>query len=294
MLTAGDVEFEPAQSKIWQLSSSAFVMLSGDSAIQTELMMRVDSEIKNRILAAPDAWVPVKEMATLYCRCYRGLLRERAEADILHPLGLDLSSFFTKQSQMQSDLVSNLAERLIDYSFDSPIETLFLGKDNDGPLNALTGEKLIYTHIYATDKDKLTNLTVVGFGAIGIGKFHAESQFMFSGHWPSKPFHETLLLAYAAKKRAESAPGVGKDTDLIIVGPPLGSNLKASDQHIAALEKIYQKNLRSTQKAVSIAQNETRALVDEVRTEQEEETKKAMAIAEAAKETKDAGETLTS
>jgi hypothetical protein len=42
---------------------------------------------------------------------------------------------------------------------------------------------------------------------------------MFSGHWPSKPFDGTLLLTYAAKKRAEVAPGVGDQQMLWCVSP---------------------------------------------------------------------------
>jgi hypothetical protein len=75
-------------------------------------------------------------------------------------------------------------------------------------------------------------LTTVGFAAIGIGKAHAESQFTFSGYWPIKPFHETLLLTHASKKRAEAAPGAGKATDVLVIGPGLGKLLKVEDRHV--------------------------------------------------------------
>jgi hypothetical protein len=129
----------------------------------------------------------------------------------------------------------------------------------------LTSERLIYTHLYATEKDTLTNFTSVGFAAIGIGKSHAESQFMFSGHWPLKPFDETVLLSYAAKKRAEVAPGVGKATDMVVIGPMLGFSIKVEDEHIVELDRIYQKSRRSDDRAVKIAQSETKEFIARVR-----------------------------
>jgi hypothetical protein len=265
MLTAGDVEFEPEQAKIWQFSPAIFALVSGDSAIQTEILKRVDTEVKNKIASDPKTWVNVKDVVDLYCRRYRDVRRESAEAEILAPLGLDFPSFFEKQSQMHSDFVTNIANRLSEYEFDSTMETLVIGKDFDGPVNMQTGEKLVYSHLYSTDKDKSACFTNVGFAAIGIGKFHAESQFMFSGHWSARSFDDTLLLSYAAKKRAEAAPGVGKATDIVLIGPLLGNSVKVKDEHIAELDKIYQKSRRANERAIKAAQNETKAFVARVR-----------------------------
>ena len=51
---------------------------------------------------------------------------------------------------------------------------------------------------------------MIGFAAIGIGGWHAQSRFMFAKHTRRSPQPETLLLTYSAKKQAEVAPGVGK------------------------------------------------------------------------------------
>jgi hypothetical protein len=42
---------------------------------------------------------------------------------------------------------------------------------------------------------------------------------MLAGHSPFSSSPETLLLTYLAKKRSEIAPGVGKGTDMFIIGP---------------------------------------------------------------------------
>jgi hypothetical protein len=266
MLTGGDIEFEPEQAKIWQLSQSIFGLVSGDLSIQAEIMKRVHQETQRRIVAAPDVWLSVKEVGTLYCHEYRHLLKEMAEAEILSPIGLDLTSFLTKQRTMQRELVSNIADRLASYAFPSELAMIFFGVDVDGQVG-LHGEALIYPQIYVAEEDKLSCFTTVGFAAIGIGKSHGESQFMFSGHWPNKPFAESLLLAYAAKKRAEVAPGVGKQTDMVIVGPGLGIHEVVSREHLGELHKIYEKSRRASDAIIKKARTEANQFVNKVRRE---------------------------
>jgi hypothetical protein len=169
---------------------------------------------------------------------------------------------------MQVDIVLELKNKLIEYELPS-IETIFMGIDNDGPRGP-KDEGLFYPQLYSTWYDKSSCLTTIGFAAIGIGKSHAESQFMFSGHWPNKPLHETVSLAYAAKKRAEAAPGVGKETDIIIVAmtPSMGVQ-QAQEKYIKELERIYQKSRRATLRGIQRAQDETKQLIEQIKKEQE-------------------------
>jgi hypothetical protein len=54
MLTAGDVQFEPQQSKLWAITSSIVAMVAGDSAFQTEILQDVEAIARKRIEAYPD------------------------------------------------------------------------------------------------------------------------------------------------------------------------------------------------------------------------------------------------
>lgn len=174
---------------------------------------------------------------------------------------------------MRPEIVADLVEKLTTYQFGSFLETIFIGMDNDGPLGT-KGEKLTYAQIYATERDKVLCLNTVGFAAIGSGKSHAESQLMFYGHSPRKPFNETVLLTYAAKKRAEVAPGVGKITDMVVVGPGLGPIVKVEEPHLEKLERIYQKSLAGSSRAIERAKLETSKFIAEVRKEYEERAEK--------------------
>jgi hypothetical protein len=264
MLSTPDVEFEPEQAKVWQFSSSIFALVAGDTSIQAEVLKRTHIEVQDWITKDPKTWVKVRDVASLYCKRYRELLRERAEAKLLNPIGLTIPSFLASQTKQSPDVVANIVSQLTDFDFNSIQETIFIGKDQDGPTDD-KGGKLIYPQLYATYGDKLSYLSSVGFAAIGVGKSHAESQLMFSGHSPWKSFEETLLVTYLAKKRAEVAPGVGKKTDVVIIGPNLGENENVSAELIESLDRIYQTFQQASDSALAVAKRQSAKLVHQVR-----------------------------
>ncbi len=163
---------------------------------------------------------------------------------------------------------TRLANELTEYQFaeekNGLLEIIFLGVDNDGPL-LVGGKKGTYVKIYVAEGDKLSTRTNVGFAAIGVGKSHAESQFMVAGYWPGKLLNEAILIAYSAKKRAESAPGVGKATDFISIGPKLGNFYKVEDGDLNRLDAIYAKSQKPAAQAFKRAISETQELIQVIR-----------------------------
>jgi len=257
MITANDVEFEPEQPKIWPLTSSIVALYSGDSALQTEILERVESDVASQIAKDPATWLTVRHVADLYSRYYQATLRKRAETDYLSPFGLDGDSFIRRQREMDPQLVGRLASRLIEYKF-QPQAAILTGVDLDGPQTTGT-QPDTYAHIYVARDADITCHDRVGFAAIGIGQSHAESQFMFAGHTRAKPFPETVLLTYSAKKRAEVAPGVGSDTDMFAIGAALGSYFTFGDHVIAGLKDIDKKTNEEMKLAAGNAQERMKA-----------------------------------
>jgi hypothetical protein len=100
MLTAGEIEFEPEQSKIWFFSSAIIALFSGDAAIQGQLLKQTYDEVKVKIDADPTNWMSVKDIATLYCQEYRELRKSHAETEILSPLVLTIQSYLEKQATL--------------------------------------------------------------------------------------------------------------------------------------------------------------------------------------------------
>jgi 20S proteasome alpha/beta subunit len=251
MLTAGDVQFEPQQSKIVTLSSSIAALTAGDAGMQAEIFHQVRRDVTARIEADPEHWLMVREVADLYSQYCAQVRLRRAESAILAPLGLTAETYLSRQQQLAAALVQQIATELINFSAPS-VAAIITGIDPSG------------AHIYVADNATITCHDTVGFAAVGAGYWHADSQFMFAGHTRARPMPETLLLTYSAKKRAEVAPGVGSGTDMFMVGPSLGSYFPVGEHVLDELEAIYQATQQTIRSAEQDAELMVNAYVEEL------------------------------
>jgi len=112
MLTAGDIQFQPEQSKIYPITTSIVAMISGDVSLHAEIYLDVVATVKSRLAVDSSTWVPVKNVVREYEKSYAEIKRVRAERDLLAPLGLTSESFLSKQSEMQGDIVSKLVSEI--------------------------------------------------------------------------------------------------------------------------------------------------------------------------------------
>jgi len=250
MLTAGDVQFEPQQSKIRQMTTSIAVMIAGDSAMQEDIVQRVYADVRERIRTDPTNWWLVRDVADLYRKyCIEARLK-RAETAILSPLGLTHETYLARQGELSDTFVRQLATELINY--EAPrVAAIIAGIDPTG------------VHLYVAQNSEITCHDGVGFAAIGAGYWHADSQMMFAGHTRQRAFPETLLLAYSAKKRAEVAPCVGVGTDMFFVGE-LGAYVSVGEHVLEKLEEIYQTTLLEQQDIEARARVSVTQYVEEI------------------------------
>jgi len=212
MLTAGNIEFEPDTPKIIRLTNSIFALLSGDSSLQHQIIEEVGAVVQARIKADPKNWLNVRDVAEMYANRYNELRLREAKNLFLAPLGLTLETFIAKNKTLSPELVDKISNGLLNYELSDSVATIICGLDNTG------------LHLFVVRGNNIECLNNAGFASVGMGDWHSNSQFMFAKHRWLKPFSETLLLTYAAKKRAEVAPGVGQATDMFIIGPGLGQN----------------------------------------------------------------------
>jgi hypothetical protein len=262
MITAGDIQFEPQQTKVYPLTNSIIAQVAGDASIQAQIMRKVSTDVNKRIEAKPTEWWDVRDVAELYRHYYEELRSVLVEHDILVPLLLDRNTWLIKQREMNSELVIKIATELMNYEWEKTA-VIFSGIDPSG------------AHIYVVRDGTISCHDSVGFAAIGAGEWHADSQMMFARHSRFKPIPETLLLVYSAKRRAEVAPGVGKGTDMFAIGPSLGSFAPITEE-IEGLEKIYLKEQERHEKAAINARGEVAKYVEEIArrtTEKTQETK---------------------
>ncbi|MEE8372210.1 MAG: hypothetical protein V3R87_00545 [Dehalococcoidia bacterium] len=258
MLTAGDIQFEPEQPKIYPVSNSIAVQVAGDASIQEQIMQAVFRDVGKRIQEAPDEWRNVRDVAELYRRHYQELRLAHAEHDILAPLGLDRNTWLTKQKEMDSGLVIKIATELMNYEW-------------QGTAAIVSGVDTTGAHIYTARDGAISCEDSVGFAAIGAGEGHADSQLMFDRHDRHKSIPETLLLVYSAKKRAEVAPGVGEDTDMFSVGPGLGTFAAIPPDILDGLGDIYQAEQERHREAAETAKGEVTKYVEKLTKEAAEQ-----------------------
>lgn len=241
MLSTAEIAYEPDSRKIWTFTSAISALWSGDASIQAEVLGLVQRDI-NGVLAQdePADWFNVKEVVDLYIAHRNAVKRQRAVAEFLSPLGLDLPAFLAAQATMAPGVVDRLTNALVNHEL--PFTSCIVaGQDHAG------------SHLWVVEDGVARCENASGFAVIGAGARHANSQMMIGGHSAQKTPSETLVLVHLAKKRAEVSPSVGAATDILLVGPNLGQHGFLPDEHLAQLDLDYAKLQRSENRALAKA-----------------------------------------
>ncbi|RYG86139.1 MAG: hypothetical protein EON58_22070 [Alphaproteobacteria bacterium] len=233
MRTSGDIQYEPEVPKIVELTTSIVMMTAGDSLLNREIIAHVKQTVDEAVDANPETWLDVRQVVDWYVWYRQEIKRKAAEAAILVPLGMNSQTFLAQQDSLNSDLVQEIARNLLHHPMPT-VHVIIAGIDNNGP------------QIYSVRDGAVSYHNAVGFAAIGNGYWHVESEFTSSGHHPGRSVPETAALIYRAKRRAETAPGVGRATDFAMilakgeyqpVGDHIHSKLAELYDAMAAAEK---------------------------------------------------------
>jgi hypothetical protein len=199
MITAGDIEYEPQQLKFAFMTPHVLILIAGNYSIHSEALFETRKQI------GTDMNIHPKNVALIYGGQIQAVNRRRAEDIFLAPLGLNTDSFIAQQRDLSDALVDRLTSQLQSYNSDE-VESLVVGLDGRD------------AHIYLVDRrGTIHSLDDVGFGAIGMGAWHAKSQLMQAGYVNTVNFAPALAATYVAKHRAQIAPGVGMATDMRLI-----------------------------------------------------------------------------
>lgn len=226
MITAADVQYEPQQQKV-AFFGRTLILVAGDIGIHSQAIADTEREIRGRTLNPHD-------IAQIYGRSIQAINRRHAENEILAPLGLNSDTFHAQQKDFSEGFVNTILSQLQNRR-PMDAEALVVGSDGEN------------AHIYSVDAyGNDINLDGVGFGAIGIGAWHAKSRLMQVGHTHMRIFAPTMASVFAAKKNAEIAPGVGASTDINVVLKDQISPIW--DAVNPELERLYEKYRLETNK----------------------------------------------
>jgi hypothetical protein len=224
-----NIEFEQAMKKMYHFDNgtNTTALLAGDTSTQIMLCDRT------RVTLAPES--PVADVAASYALEYARLRQERNERKHLTPLGLTTDTFAGATGAMSPVLAMQLANDL--RWAELGCEALICGTDRFG------------AHIFVVKDPGLVDCAdSVGFASIGIGSPHAETILMDAGYTRNALLSNALLLLYTAKRRAEVAPGVGRETDIAVVSSDRPAPVFVGSAIQNQLEAIYARQKRAEAK----------------------------------------------
>ena len=234
MVTAWNIESEPEQSKINKVAPFVLALTAGDDSVQTEVSGRTQSHFRSE-LGKESRLFPVSEVADVYSSNLVAYIRQTIERTVLEPMGINWDTYINGHPEKHAIWFEEGRRRVFGNQGVPETQTIIAGIDETG------------AHIFVVDADgQILNQDSPGFATIGLGSWHAESQFLLERHSPSKPFSDTLLLSYVGKRRAEVAPGVGKDTDLVVISRD-GGFVELLEE-LEDLGKIYEKIVKNTER----------------------------------------------
>jgi hypothetical protein len=219
MVTLGGfIEFEHAIAKMSHPTPFAVAMIAGDALVGTRLAMDVATGLNGTSPKTP-------QIASALATKYEDVRRDAIEHQILSPRGLDLATFYGNHNSLNSNIVGMVDQAMSQYQLG--VELLLAGVDSDG------------AHIFTISNPGGQELLhdVIGYASTGSGAIHALQALIGFQHHAGEPLKETVFRAYAAKKRAEVAPGVGHDTDMRII--TIAGITPLSSDTLAELETLY-------------------------------------------------------
>jgi len=232
MVTGGDVQFEQTGSKITRLTNRCVALTAGPALTHTDVFSRAAVAIGG--LAEPSIRQIVEEVKTAYSE----IRNERAEEKFLRPLGLNFQMYLQAQSALAGDLAFQLGQQITGFTLG--LHVIIAGVDGTGG------------HIYmVADPGTAECFDALGFIAIGSGSRHAEAVFISHSYGRALSVVEAAFVAFEARRRAESAPGVGNRlTDLIYIGSEI---LPFDEDSLDVFQKQYEglrKNEDDARKAI--------------------------------------------
>jgi len=239
MITAGDIQYEPYQSKLAAINQKTVVMIAGDYAIHSQAVKKT--------MQMADAAAPPERVAHIYGQQIQILKRQEAEAIYLAPLGLNIDTFMAQQKELSEYFVTTITEQLQRHRAPD-VEALVIG-------SSVGFAGIPYVQLYHVDTNGIVSCCDdVGFAAIGSGAWHAKSNLMQNGYTNGANYATALTAIYAAKKAADIAPGVGTDTDLYLVFKD--GFVPVPQETAAEMAEIYENDVRQKRvlRSTAIAQ----------------------------------------
>ena len=225
MVTMGGItEFEHEVPKVTQIGDRIVALAAGDALRGAQLINELRRDVHHGAQQ-------LQNVAATAAALYAALRRQQIESEILSPRGITMQQFYQGlQQAMLPQLVINI-DNLIG-TFNYNLEVLIAGADDSG------------AHLYAITNPggSYDDFQPIGYAAIGSGALHAVQSLIGMRQAPLRSLHETVFNVYASKRRAEAAPGVGRETDVVIIQD--NAVMRVEQSVLQRLDTLYQEYQR--------------------------------------------------
>lgn len=193
MVTMGSLgQFEHTISKYKELNNNLIAMLSGIPLFFDDLIQMPEKNLN---------YLEIKEQIK---KNFKEKRKELFQDHVLDLYGLHWDDF-TKAAKenFANTLIEEIMQRNMKYKLRSSV---LLAGFNDGKANISEISEMTYA-----------NYRDMNFHAIGSGQIQAVNTLMFQKHDKNDSLQTTIYDVYKAKRNAEVAQGVGKETELVIL-----------------------------------------------------------------------------
>jgi hypothetical protein len=229
-MSAMNLEFEHTEKKIAPLGLCR-VMTIGDRRLGAELIERAV------MLLGADAHT-TKEVAGSLTRVLMEDHVGRAERLVLYPYGVSFEEFKTRGAAIfQPAVYKEIADRLWGFGV-NPVEFLVCGVDEAAHIY-----RVHYHGVNGGDWLELCDGN--GFQAGGAGAVQATTVLAMAGQSRDDSVSQTIYNVYVAKRSAESAPGVGMATDMVVMTSSGARELTTDG--LVRLSALYEKKRAAVQ-----------------------------------------------
>jgi 20S proteasome alpha/beta subunit len=224
MVTLGSlVEFEHEIPKIDFVQERIAVLMAGEALKGS----RLARDLRKSLGTDPK---PIDHAANILGQLYSALRDQQIETDIFRPRGLQRFAFYAGQYTgigQNAQMFFTIDTQV--HSFNLGVDLLIAGVDESGG------------HIYSVGNPggAFTDFHQIGYHAIGSGALHALQTMIGLQQSGLRTLEETVFAMYASKRRAEAAPGVGKDTDIFIIEQ--GAVTKFDEEKLRVLSEVFEK-----------------------------------------------------
>lgn len=222
MITASypPVEFEHDSPKLEKVGDACVALTAGDALAHVDLFRAARGTLGT--VSSPSIF----QTAGVIQKAYVAERLQAVEQIILGTRGWDLNHFYTEVPRVvPAELVYAIDAQISQYDYG--LEILLAGVDTEA-------------HIYLIrNPGRVDCFDSLGYNAIGLGGLHALSTFISNRCSSSLGLNEAVYLVFEAKRRAEIAPGVGKELDMAIVSSAGVHELTEAQHKILAA--IYDK-----------------------------------------------------